>query len=150
MVVDYSFLQYYLILLLVSLVGAVRIDAAKAKEWLTFCAGTRWRKKREGRTEKSDRSTDKCISLIWHLCKLYKSWYYIFYIMIWYSHCFTKSSGGVTTGVHDLPPIDTIMHSHYQHMAWTLWILLTRDTFRQYTLLCKTKYIGCIASFRYW
>ena len=41
MVVDYSFLQYYLILLLVSLVGAVRIDAAKAKEWLTFCAGTR-------------------------------------------------------------------------------------------------------------
>ena len=27
---------------------------------------------------------------------------------------------------------------------------LTRDTFRQYTLLCKTKYIVCIASFRYW
>ena len=52
MVVDYSFLQYYMILLLVYLVGAVRIDAltakatdvnieAKAKEWLTFCAGTR-------------------------------------------------------------------------------------------------------------
>ena len=52
MVVDYSFLQYYLILLLVYLVGAVRIDSltakatdvnieAKVKEWLTFCGGTR-------------------------------------------------------------------------------------------------------------
>ena len=52
MVVDYSFLQYYLILLVVYLVGAVRIDAltakatdvnivAKTKDRLTFCAGTR-------------------------------------------------------------------------------------------------------------